>query len=141
MTPYEPVGWDKARQSTAVRLLPALAVLAAVVAIAILGFSPKAACACTPTEAVLPPSPVDGVVIAVDSAGLGQVKTFVLRLRDASTITFTLGTLENATQFSPAHLAEHMATSAPVRAFYRVENGLPTVYRLEDAPAAPAQTA
>jgi len=135
MTPSEPVGWDKAKQSRAFRLLPALAVLAGVIAIGILGFSPNAACACTPTTPPAPSSPVDGVVIAVDSAGLGQVKAFVLRLPDASTLTLTLGTLENATAFSPGHLAEHMATSFPVRAFFRMENGVPTVYRLEDAPA------
>lgn len=134
MTPYEPVGWDKAKQSPAFRLLPALAVLAGVVAIGILGFSPKAACACTPTEVPIPPSPIVGVVIAVDSAGLGQVRTFALRLPDASTLTLTLGTLENATEFSPSHLVEHMASSEPIRAFYRREDGVPTVYRLEDAP-------
>ena len=63
------------------------------------------------------------------------MKTFVLRLPDETTVTLTLGILENATEFSPSHLAEHMATSVPVRAFYRLEDGVPTVYRLEDAPA------
>lgn len=90
-------------------------------------------CACTQPQPP-PPSPVDGVVVAVDSAGLGQVKAFTLRLPGASSVTLTLGALENATQFSPSHLAEHQASSVPVRAFYRLENGVPVVYRLEDAP-------
>ena len=136
MTPYEPVGWDEARKARAKRFFPALLVLAGVVALGVFGLDPGAS---TPTQAPLPTSPVVGVVIAVDSAGLGQVKGFVLRLPDATTITFKLGSLENATEFSPSHLAEHMASSQPVRAFFRPENGDLVVYRLEDAPAeAPA---
>ena len=53
----------------------------------------------------LPPSPVDGVVVAVDSAGLGQVKGFTLRLRDGSSVTLHSAHLENATEFSPSHLS------------------------------------
>lgn len=93
-------------------------------------------CACTMRE--LPPttrqSPVLGVVMRVDSAGLGQVRAFDLRLENGSTVTLTLGPLENAADFSPNHLAEHQASSEPVRAFYRLEAGIPVVYRLEDAP-------
>jgi len=95
--------------------------------------APKATCACTPSP-VLTPSPVDGVVVAVDSSGLGQVRGFTLRVDGGFAFDLELGSLENATQFSPGHLAEHMASSQRVRAFYRVENGVPTVYRLEDAP-------
>ncbi len=134
MMPGDPVGWG-ARRSLVTRLAPTLAVLAAVVALVLIaGLSAPPACACTPTAAPLPPSPVDGVVVAVDSAGLGQVKAFTLRLPGGSTILLTLGTLENATEFSPSHLSEHQVTSQPIRAFYRLEDGKPVVYRLDDAP-------
>jgi hypothetical protein len=87
--------------------------------------------------ATLPPSPVVGVVISVDTPSLGKVNGFDLRLADGSTLALRVGVLENATQFSPSHLLAHEATSVPIRAFYRLENGAPIVYRLEDAnPAA-----
>jgi hypothetical protein len=82
----------------------------------------------------LPPSPVDGVVVHIDSAGLADVKGFDLRLTDGTILGLTLGPLENGAQFAPGHLAEHQATGIPVRVFYRVVNGIPVVYRLEDAP-------
>ena len=100
---------------------------------------PRGTCACTPS---LPPvtSPVEGVVVAVDSSGLGKVAGFSLRTASA-TISFELGALENATSFSPSHLTEHMASSQPVRVFFRLENGNAVVYRLEDAvPSSPAAT-
>ena len=95
------------------------------------------ACACLQTEPPLPSSPVDGQVIAVNSPSLGRVDDFTLRLAGGWTITLTVGALENATEFSPSHLTEHMASSSPVRAFFRVVNGEPTAYRLEDALAEP----
>jgi hypothetical protein len=89
--------------------------------------------ACQPPAASLPPSPVEGVVVSVDAASLGDVKGFGLRTSDGAVYALTLGNLENATEFSPSHLAEHQATSSPIRAWYRLVNGVPTVYRLEDA--------
>jgi hypothetical protein len=80
-------------------------------------------------------SPVDGIVVAVDASGLTNVRGFTLRASSGSAFGFTLGPLENATQFPPAHLAEHMASSSPVRVYFRVENGERVAYRLEDAPA------
>jgi hypothetical protein len=90
-------------------------------------------CACTPLPN-FPPSPVEGIVVSVDSAGLGQVRGFDLR-SDAGTTHFQMGTLENPTDFPPGHLAEHQATSSPVRVYFRVEGGgtVALVYRLEDA--------
>jgi hypothetical protein len=80
-------------------------------------------------------SPVDGVIIAVDSAGLGDVRGFTLRPSSGSfAFTFELGTLENPTEFPPGHLAEHLASSQPVRVYFRrSEDGRHVVYRLEDA--------
>lgn len=92
------------------------------------------ACACIQPTPELPASPVVGVVVAVDSAGLGQVSGFSLRVDGGWAFKLALGPLENAAQFSPSHLAEHLASSEPVRAFYRLEGGKVLVYRLEDAP-------
>ena len=82
----------------------------------------------------MPPSPADGVVVHIDSAGLADVRGFDLRLTDGTILGFSMGPLENGAQFAPGHLAEHEATAVPVRVFYRIVNGIPTVYRLEDAP-------
>jgi hypothetical protein len=81
-------------------------------------------------------SPVDGIVLSVDSAGLGDVRGFTLRPNGSETgFGFVLGDLENAAEFSPSHLAEHQASSTPIRVYFRVEGGERVVYRLEDAPA------
>jgi hypothetical protein len=86
----------------------------------------------------LPASPVDGVVVHVDSTGLANVTGFTLRITGGATLLLRLGTLENATQFAPAHLAEHETTGLPVRAWFVASGRVPVVYRLEDAPAAPS---
>ena len=87
-----------------------------------------------------PPSPVDGVIIAVDASSLSDVRGFTLLTPDGRRIAFTLGTLENPTDFPPGHLMEHQATSEPVRVYFRVTSGVPVVYRLGDAsaPTSPA---
>jgi hypothetical protein len=82
---------------------------------------------------VIPTSPVAGIVIAVDSAGLDQVKGFTLRTNDGSSVVFTLGTLENGDEFPPGHLKEHQAAASPVLVFFRQENGQLVVFRIEDA--------
>jgi hypothetical protein len=91
----------------------------------------------------LPASPIDGVVVHVDSTGIGNVTAFTMRLPGGATLVLSLGTLENATQFAPGHLAEHETTGLPVRAWFVVGSGVPVVYRLEDAPigASPAPAA
>jgi hypothetical protein len=43
--------------------------------------------------------------------------------------------LENPLDFPAAHLAEHVASSEPVRVYFRVEGSALVVYRLEDASA------
>lgn len=96
---------------------------------------PKPTCACSPTPSPPPRSPVEGVVVAVDSSGLGRVAGFTLRIAGGSTIELELGALENPTAFPPTHLAEHLASSQPVRAFFNAESSRLVVYRLEDATA------
>lgn len=133
MTPYEPVGWG-ARPSPTRRFLPTLLVF---VVLGVIGYVGYRAATEEPaaTPGALPASPITGVVIAVDSQGLGQIRAFAIQLSDGSAFDLTMGPLENAIEFSPAHLAEHMATREPIRAFYRLEAGVATVYRLEDASA------
>jgi hypothetical protein len=105
-------------------------ILAAVLAVGIGGCG--ATCACI----ALPSSPVDGVIISVNSTGLTDVHDFTLRTGDGFDLTFQLGTVENPTQFAPGHLKEHQATGSPVRVFFNQSStGLLIVYRLEDAPA------
>ena len=81
-------------------------------------------------------SPVDGVIVAVDSAALGDVRGFTLRPANSPfSFGFVLGTLENPTEFPPSHLAEHQVSSAPVRVSFNVGRGGfgLEAYRLEDA--------
>ena len=98
----------------------------------------RGSCACTPS----PPQSAVGVVVAIDQVSLTEVHSFDLRTADGQTVTLRVGVLDNATQFSLSHLATHMATGVPIRAFYRIENGAPLVYHLEDAvPASPSPAA
>ena len=113
-----------------------------VLAIVTVGLSACAgACACSSVAPETPQyDPYVGVVIAVDAASLTDIRSFTIRTRGGSTYEFKLGTLENATEFSPSHLTEHMATSAPIRVWYRMEGSQAVAYRLEDAPESPAAT-
>ena len=81
----------------------------------------------------VPASPVTGVVIKVDSAGLDKVTGFSLRTDAGQTLALSIGILENGAQFPPGHLAEHLATAVPVRAWFTDEGGKLVVYRIEDA--------
>ena len=80
-----------------------------------------------------PTSPIVGVVTNVESGGLNEVSSFDLRTDDGATYTFEIGDLENAAEFPPGHLREHMATSSPVRVFFDVDGATLLVTRLEDA--------
>jgi hypothetical protein len=92
-----------------------------------------AAASATPAVAAVT-SPVDGVLTHIDAAGLSKVTGFTLRLATGRQITFRIGILENGDQFPPGHLAEHLATSAPIRVYFRPDGPDLVVYRLEDAP-------
>jgi len=115
---------------------------AARAALAVALFAASLVCACGPAASPSPPpdgsvpgSPVDGVVLSVDATGLTQVRGFTLRTAAGDIVDFTLGTLEDPTQFPPGHIAEHQANALPVRVYFvpGPEGGL-VVYRLEDAP-------
>ena len=127
------------------RQLPRWAGVGAIVLVALVGlsiFAPVRLCGCSPPAPPTPDvtSPADGVVIAVDAASLTDVRAFTLRTSGGFAFEFKLGTLENATEFSPSHLKEHQATSAPIRVWFRVENGVRVAYRLDDAPEVPSPT-
>ncbi len=74
-----------------------------------------------------------GIILTIDSSGLTQVHGFTLRTSEGEVLSFTIGQLDNPTQFPPGHLAEHQASASPVRVFFRSEQGSLVVYRLEDA--------
>lgn len=77
-----------------------------------------------------------GVVIAVDSSGLTDVRGFSIRTDEGRTVPFRIGVLENGAQFPPGHLLEHAATGVKVVVTYRRENGDLVAIRIEDAPGA-----
>ncbi len=109
-----------------------------ILAIAAVLVTGTASCGCAPMPSPsIPSSPVVGVVVRIDTPSLGVINEFDLLTPDGHTVTLGMGQLENALQFSPSHLATHMATGVPVRAFYRLRDGRPLVYRLEDAAPSP----
>jgi hypothetical protein len=77
---------------------------------------------------------VVGVIVAVDSQGLGDVRGFTLRETGGKLQDFDLRDYESGSEFPPGHLAEHQATASPVRVWYREEGGVRLAIRLEDAP-------
>jgi len=80
-----------------------------------------------------PTSPVEGVIVRVESQGLDQVTSFRLRTSDGDLLDFSIGSLENGDEFPPGHLTEHQATSDPIRVFFRMDGGSLVAIRLEDA--------
>jgi hypothetical protein len=73
-----------------------------------------------------------GVIVHVDSEGLGSVRGFTLRREGGTLVDFRLDALENGAEFPPGHLAEHQATAEPVRVRYRDDAGVLLAIRLED---------
>ena len=94
---------------------------------------PRGASAPSAGPTVAPESPVAGVVTAVDSQGLDDVRGFTLRSSAGDELVFKIGELENGDEFPPGHLTEHLAAASPVLVFFREENGELVVYRIEDA--------
>ena len=87
------------------------------------------------SEAPAGTTPVVGVVVAVDSRGLTDVRSFTLRTTDGGRLmVFWLSALENAVEFPPGHLAEHQLTGSPVRVWYRPGDDPLLAIRLEDVP-------
>ncbi len=74
-----------------------------------------------------------GVVVAVDSQGLSDVRGFTLRRTGGELVDFSLRALQDATEFPPGHLAEHQATAEAVRVWWRMEGTERLAIKLEDA--------
>ena len=88
----------------------------------------------TPTASLPPDTPqAVGIIVAIDAAGLTDVRSFTLRTADGQLLTYGLTQLQNGTEFPPGHLAEHQATAQPVRVFYRDDGDTLQALRLEDA--------
>ena len=112
----------------------------ALLLVAVIAAAVGAALVLSGTSPVDPDDPpatsfVEGVIVAVDSAGLSDVRGFTLRRPGGETVEFGLGELENGNQFPPGHLAEHQATADPVRVYYREEGDQFFAVRIEDAGA------
>ena len=85
-------------------------------------------------SADIPASPVAGVVLSVQSEGLDKVHGFTLRTRSGTEVQFSLGQLDDPTDFPPGHLVEHQASAAPILVWFKAEGSNLVVYHLEDAP-------
>lgn len=109
-------------------------ILAAIVAIGLVGAILASRPQNGPTRPDGAPT-IEGIVVGVDSAGLGNVRSFRLRPTDGRTLTFELSGLRNAAQFPPGHLTEHLATSSPVRVWYEGSGDQLRALWLEDVPA------
>jgi len=83
------------------------------------------------TPAIVPASPVEGVVVRVETSGLNDFRGFQLRLDSGEIVVFTLGRLENAAEFPPNHLPEHLAASDRLRIWFVPEGDALVVYRME----------
>jgi len=82
-------------------------------------------------------SPVVGVPVDIEAEGFTKVTAFTIRTDTGEQLRLLMGTLENGADFPPNHLAEHLAGSTRVRAFFRGEGVDRVVYRLEDADPVP----
>jgi hypothetical protein len=78
-------------------------------------------------------TPVEGVIVGIDSEGISNIRSFELRTTDGTIRLFGLALLENGAEFPPGHLLEHSVTAQPVRVWYRTVNGTDLAIRLEDA--------
>ncbi|MDQ2964761.1 MAG: hypothetical protein M3R57_02815 [Chloroflexota bacterium] len=73
-----------------------------------------------------------GVVLAVDSQSLTDIRGFTLRTTDGRVIDFRIGRLENAVNFPPAHLGVHLEDGFPIRVTFHTEGLDRVAVRLED---------
>lgn len=81
----------------------------------------------------VPTSPVEGVVVRVETTGLNDFRGFQLRTDTGDVHVFTLGRLENAAEFPPNHLPEHMAAADRLRVSFEVVDGALVVHRIDHA--------
>lgn len=77
-----------------------------------------------------------GIVIDIDTLGVGRVQGFTLRTRDGAELDFAIdgGTDMAGGGWPPDHLQEHRATATGVAVVYRTDGERRIVTRLDDAP-------
>jgi hypothetical protein len=76
---------------------------------------------------------VTGIVLSVDSPGLGRVDGFVLLTSEGEQLTFDTSGLPFDPAFPLSHVAEHQMTSDPVKVVYVVDGDRLVVISLADA--------
>jgi hypothetical protein len=79
-------------------------------------------------------STATGVVVAVESTSLTNITAFTIRESGGQTRRFVVAGLQNATEFPPGHLVEHIASGVPVVVTWRDEDGVATAIRIVDGP-------
>ncbi len=105
--------------------------------------APGSASAPGPTEPVpspsspgpagaIPDSPLAGVIVAVDSRGLDDIRAFTLRTSDGALYDFDLSQMQATATFPLGHLAEHQATADPVLVSFTIEDGLLIATAVDD---------
>lgn len=77
----------------------------------------------TAATAALPTSPVTGVIVAIDSRGLDDVREFTLRTAEGTILVFDAREMRSTEAFPLGHLVEHQATAEPVIVTFRVVDG------------------
>ncbi len=82
---------------------------------------------------VIPASPITGVIVAVDSRGLDDVRGISLRTDEGTILIFDLREMRDTATFPLGHLAEHQATAESVRVSFRVEDGVLVATAIDDA--------
>ena len=114
--------------------------LSALAVVALAGCQPGGAASTdAPSTSVVPGSPValvspvEGVPIDIDAEGFTKITAFTIRTDDGQQLRFRMGPLENATEFPPTHLAEHLAGSTRILVSFRPEGSDEVAYRIEDA--------
>ena len=75
-----------------------------------------------------------GIVVAVEATSLTSVQGFSIQTADGRTVDFRVGALENASTFSPGHIAEHKVTLVPIQVTYVDRDGGHVAVALVDAP-------
>jgi len=73
-----------------------------------------------------------GVVIDIDSPGLGRVESFELLTQDGERITFDTSQLEFRAEFPAPHLAEHRVIGDRIIVTYRADGDRLLVTQLDD---------
>ncbi len=80
----------------------------------------------------IPDSPLAGVIVAVDSRGLDDIRAFTLRTSDGALYDFDLSQMQATATFPLGHLAEHQATADPVLVSFTIEDGLLVATAVDD---------